>query len=276
MILTLSRMLTTMTVERGADSGDPTWRRLERPQRFGDVVAEEVVRLLARGDYQPGERLPPEPRMQESFGVSRTVLREALKFVESRGMIDVRQGRGAVVNSPARWNLLDPLVLSAMLENHPTPAAFEQLMAVRTMLEPELAREAAAAIGDADLERLEQLLDAMAREIGDPESFLQYDVEFHDVLTAAAGNVIAHSILSSIEQPLRSSRRLTNTIPHALDQAQYAHQQIFENLVRRDGEGAAQAMRDHLAWSRDHLLSRWIGSDPTLTDTTTWNEVQPR
>lgn len=262
-------MLSSVTAEEEVPSAvggspDPVLRRLERPQRFGDVVAEEVVRMLARGDFGAGDRLPPEPSLQRSFGVSRTVLREALKFVESRGMITIRQGRGAVVSAPSEWNLLDPLVLSAMLENHPTPAAFEQLMAVRTMLEPELAREAATAIGADDLRRLAGLLALMSDELTNPEAFLQHDVEFHDILTAAAGNMIAHSILSSIEQPLRSSRRLTNTIPHALDQAQVDHQRIYDQLAARNPDLAAAAMRDHLEWSRDHLLSRWISASQSL------------
>lgn len=232
-------------------------QRLSKPQRFGDVVAEEVVRCLARGDYAPGDRLPTEPRLQESFGVSRTVLREALKFVEGRGMITIRQGRGAVVQPVTSWDLLDPLVLSAMLEHHPTPEAFEQLMTVRAMLEPDLARAAAARMGVDELDELQRLLNQMAHELDQPEAFLLHDVEFHDVINRSAGNLIALSIMNTIELPLRSSRRLTNSIPRALDQAQDAHQLIYDQLVARDPEGAAEAMRRHLSWSRDQLLLRW-------------------
>jgi GntR family transcriptional regulator, galactonate operon transcriptional repressor len=239
-----------------------TWRRLDRPQRFGDLVAEEVVRSLARGDYAPGDRLPTEPQLQQAFGVSRTVLREALKFVESRGMLSIGPGRGAVVQPMAGWNLLDPLVLSAMLENYPTPEAFEQLMAVRSMIEPELARAAADLITTGELERLAELLVQMADELHDPEAFLQHDVEFHNVINRCSGNMVAHSIMAAIEQPLRSSRRLTNTIPHALDQAQDAHQHIYDQLLRRDSDQSAEAMRAHLAWSRDQLLLRWSSRVP--------------
>lgn len=232
-------------------------QRLAKPQRFGDLVAEEVVRSLARGDYAAGDRLPTEPRLQESYGVSRTVLREALKFVEGRGMITIRQGRGAVVQPVRSWDLLDPLVLSSMLEHHPTPEAFEQLMAVRAMLEPDLARAAAERISADDLEELRRLLDRMVHELDQPEAFLLHDVEFHDVINRSAGNLIALSIMNTIELPLRSSRRLTNSIPRALDQAQDAHQLIYDELVAHEPARAAEAMRQHLSWSRDQLLLRW-------------------
>ena len=253
-------------MEQTSDRITAVQQRLIKPQRFGDLVAEEVVRSLARGDYAAGDRLPTEPRLQEGFGVSRTVLREALKFVESRGMITIRQGRGAVVQSVTSWDLLDPLVLSTMLEHHPTPEAFEQLMAVRAMLEPDLARAAAERISADELTELQRLLDKMAKEFDQPEAFLLHDVEFHDVINRSAGNLIALSIMNTIELPLRSSRRLTNSIPRALDQAQDAHQLIYDHLVAHDSDRAAEAMRQHLSWSRDQLLLRWSRRPASPTD----------
>jgi DNA-binding FadR family transcriptional regulator len=237
-------------------------RRVLRPQRFGDVVAEELIRSLARGDFQPGDRLPAEPQLQTDFGVSRTVLREALKFVESRGMISIRQGRGAVVRPTESWNLLDPLVLSATLESHPTPEVFEHLMAVRALLEPELTRSAAGRIGDEDLDLLAELLGRMAGEVAESEQYLLDDVAFHAVINRNADNLVARSILTSIEMPLRIGRRLTNTIPDALVKAQQEHQRIFELLRARDGDAAAEAMQRHLSRSRDQLLQRWSSEPP--------------
>jgi DNA-binding FadR family transcriptional regulator len=77
------------------------------------------------------------------------------------------------------------------------------------------------------------------------------------MIADASPNLLARAIMASIEQPLRSSRRLTNTIPRALDQAQRDHQQIYDRLRQRDADGAAQAMGDHLVWSEEQLLRRW-------------------
>ncbi|NUS00822.1 MAG: FadR family transcriptional regulator [Kribbellaceae bacterium] len=172
-------------------------------------------------------------------------------------MISIRQGRGAVVQPVTGWNLLDPLVLSALIDHRPTPEMFEQLMAVRLMIEPELARTAAAAITAAQLDAMGNLLELMADRVDDPEAYLDLDVEFHRLVADASPNLIARAILGSIEQPLRSSRRLTNTIPHALDRAQHDHHAIHDRLRDRDQDGAAESMRAHLLWSEHQLLDRW-------------------
>lgn len=230
---------------------------LARPLRLGALLMGELIERIASGRWGEGELLPTEVELQAEFSVSRTALREGLKAVEDRGMISIRQGRGAVVQPVAAWNLLDPLVLSALIEYHPTPEIFEQVMATRMMIEPELARLAATSIGEAELDEMSSLLDLMAEELKDPDSFLEHDVQFHRLLAEAAPNLVARAIMASIEQPLRSSRRLTNTIPHALDQALRDHREIYECLRARDADAAALAMRAHLLWSEKQLLRRW-------------------
>jgi DNA-binding FadR family transcriptional regulator len=230
---------------------------LVRPMRLGAVLMAELIQRIAAGTWKEGELLPTEVELQAEFTVSRTALREGLKGVEDRGMISIRQGRGALVQPVATWNVLDPLVLSALIDHHPTPEIFEQVMATRMMIEPELAREAATSIADPQLDRMAALLELMAAELKDPDNYLEPDVQFHRLLAEASPNLVARAIMTSIEQPLRSSRRLTNTIPQALDQAQAEHQQIYERLRDRDADGAALAMREHLLRSEQQLLRRW-------------------
>jgi DNA-binding FadR family transcriptional regulator len=225
--------------------------------RLGAVLMGELIRRIAAGHWAEGELLPTEVELQTEFSVSRTALREGLKAVEDRGMLAIRQGRGAVVQPVTAWNLLDPLVLSALIDHHPTPEIFEQVMATRMMIEPELARAAATAITDPQLDAMGNLLDQMADEVDDPDGYLELDVEFHRLVAEASPNLVARAIMASIEQPLRSSRRLTNTIPRALDKAQHDHRAIHERLLERDADGAAETMRQHLLWSEQQLLDRW-------------------
>jgi DNA-binding FadR family transcriptional regulator len=243
--------------------------------RLGAVLMAELIERIASGHWAEGELLPTEVELQAEFTVSRTALREGLKAVEDRGMISIRQGRGAVVQPVTAWNLLDPLVLSALIDHHPTPEIFEQVMAVRLMIEPELARSAAAAATE-QLDAMSNLLDRMDDEIGDPDAYLELDVEFHRLLAESSPNLVARGIMASIEQPLRSSRRLTNTLPHALDRAQREHRAIHERLRAGDGEGAAAAMREHLLRAERQLLDRWRRGSKTAGRRTTGSSRKAR
>lgn len=235
---------------------------LARPHRLGALLMMEMIERIVSGDFAAGDLLPRETDLQREFTVSRTALREGLKAVEDRGMIEIRQGRGAVVRPTRDWNLLDPWVLSALLDHHPTPEIYEQLNAVRMMVEPETARLAAASATDEHLTRMSELLKQMAGEQRDPEAFLEHDVQFHRVILDASGNLIVRAVMNKIEQPLRSSRRLTNTIPHSLQKAQAAHEAIHRCITDRDGDGAAAEMAEHLRWSGENLLRRWNKTRP--------------
>lgn len=230
---------------------------LGRPARLGALLMVEVISRIASGRLPEGSLLPTESELQVEFAVSRTALREGLKAVEERRMIEIRQGRGAVVQPASEWNVLDPYVLAALLKHHPTPVIYEQLNSVRMMMEPELARMAAPAMTDHDLDSMAELLERMSGELDAPEEFLENDVRFHRIIIVASGNLIAQAVMGSIELPLRSSRRLTNLLPKSLEQAQGAHERIHLALRERDADGAAAAMREHLRWSADELLRRW-------------------
>lgn len=220
--------------------------KVRTPRRIGAVVAEELVRRLSGDEFEPGDKLPTEPELQLTFGVSRTALREALKWIESRGLISIRQGRGAVVNPIEHWDLTEPIVLGALLENNPGLDMFGQLMAVRTWLEPQLARSAASLVSQESLNTLRKLLDSMSNEIGQQDPFMQHDVEFHEIIKLSAGNLIARSIMTSIATPLWISRRLMNQFPGASRDAHREHLAIYDALAARDPDRAEAAMRDHL------------------------------
>lgn len=224
----------------------PARSRFAAPRRLGEVVAEDLVRALASSEYEPGDRLPPEIEMQEDFGVSRTAVREALKWVESRGLIVIRQGRGAVARPIEHWDLTDPAVLSALLEHNPAMGTFQQLMAIRSWIEPELARAAAQLMPESELDILRTLLAQMSQEVANPDAFVDHDGEFHEVIARNGGNQVSHSILASFVQPLRISRMLMNAYPNAARQAHEEHSTILAALEARDSDAAAIAMRTHL------------------------------
>jgi DNA-binding FadR family transcriptional regulator len=185
----------------------------------------------------------------QQFGVSRTVVREAIKELETKGLIRVRQGSGMTVLAPEGWDMLDPDILAAELAGHGAEQLLHELTRVRIALECEMAEQAAWRVTDAQLVRMEAHL-AYMRELGDsPDRYLDADLEFHDMILAAAGNRIAEVIMRSMHEPLRRSRRLTNQIPGGIASAQEFHEAIFEQLRQRNAAGARAAMSEHLAWS---------------------------
>src|SRR5436190_11103008 len=128
----------------------PPWR----PARFASVVVEELAEAIVGGSLAEGDVLPTEPALCEQFGFSRTVIREALKMLEERGLVRVEQGRGTSVQPRASWNLLDPLVLRLALAHDNELALLDDLIAVRRLLEQEMARAAAVRLTDDDVATL--------------------------------------------------------------------------------------------------------------------------
>src|SRR4051812_14690203 len=91
----------------------PAWTR--RPANLARAVTAELVERIVRGLHPPGTPLPPEPALCEMFSVSRTVVREAVKILQEKGLVQVRQGTGTIVTPPTTWNMLDELVLTATI-----------------------------------------------------------------------------------------------------------------------------------------------------------------
>lgn len=227
------------------------------PRRLGEVISAEIVAAIAKDKYPVGSKLPTEPELQAQFGISRTAVREALKWVESRGLISIRQGRGAQVNPIELWDLTDPDVLSVMLTHNSHLEIFDQLMAVREMLEPSIAGDAAREISDARLESLSDLLDQMGQQLDNLEKFQNLDVEFHDVIASSSPNLIARSVMRSIAEPLFIARRMMSEIPESSRLAHADHLAILDALSRHDEQAARDSMHRHLTRSHRQLIALW-------------------
>src|SRR4051812_26209228 len=114
------------------------------------IVRDLGMRILA-GEFQPGDRLPPEAALCESYNVSRSVLREATRVLVAKGLVVSRQKAGTIVRPRNEWHLLDPDVLYWMIQNKPAPEFVETLMTVRRIFEPAAAALAATAASDEQL-----------------------------------------------------------------------------------------------------------------------------
>ena len=165
------------------------WPR--RPARLGHAVVATLAGQVVSGALPEGAALPPEPVLGETFGVSRSVIRESLKVLEEKSLVVVRQGYGTTVQGRDQWQLLDPLVLKAVIEFDSTLAIFDDLIEVRATLESQMARRAANRLTEAQLNELKAYLDHLDGLIPDPMEYGRAELAYHDAITRFSGNQLA-------------------------------------------------------------------------------------
>lgn len=218
-----------------------------RPGRLSAVVIKLLVDEIVSGGYPAGSLLPPEPVLCQSFDVSRSVVREAVKVLEEKGLARVRQGHGTTITSPDEWNLLDPVVLAATIHADETMQTLDQLVDVRVALESDMARTASRSMTADELVQLATLLEELRTRLKDAERYLEIDTRYHDFIMSCSGNRLGRSIIRAIHPHARASS-LYN--PRADDEdirrAHVGHVAIYERLLGRDADGAAAAMQEHI------------------------------
>ncbi|MDB5072107.1 MAG: FadR family transcriptional regulator [Candidatus Eremiobacteraeota bacterium] len=225
------------------------------PRRLHAHVVDALVPMIVNGELAPGSLLPTEPEMSTRFGVSRSVVREALRVLGAKGLIEVRHGSGTRVTPPERWDPLDPLVLSALRGRGPSAAVLHDLLEARTIVECEVA---ALAAERADAQQRCDLQDAVATmraSVGDPPRFVTGDSAFHLILLRAARNRVLERMTQPMHELLQYAQALTDAIPGVLTRALADHEAIADAVMRRDAAGARDAMRVHLARTQRDIIS---------------------
>ena len=223
------------------------WSIAGRPARLSVVVVDALVDAIVSGRYPSGSLLPPEPVLCQSFDVSRSVVREAMKLLEEKGLARARQGHGTTISPPDEWNMLDPAVLDAAIRADETMQILDALVDVRVALESAMARTAAQSMSDADLAELGELLEEMTSQLHDPERYLATDARYHDFIMRCSGNRLGRSVIRTIHPHARASSRYNPPADEESIQLAHAgHTAIYEQLRRRDPEAAAAAMQEHI------------------------------
>lgn len=237
----------------------PAWTR--RPANLAQAVTVELVSRIVNGVHLPGTALPPEPVLGDSFGVSRTVVREAVKILQEKGLVHVRQGAGTLVTAPAMWDMLDEMVLSASIAQDEGLVILDDLVVTRRLLESDMAN-VAARVADADtVDRLRALVDKMDTLVDDPQTYGHQDRAFHDTIMRASGNRIARAVVRALESQVVNTARYLGQTDRALCVASnQGHRRVCERIAAGDPDGAAEAMFTHIteAW----LVRRGGPGDP--------------
>jgi DNA-binding FadR family transcriptional regulator len=224
-----------------------------RAERLSVAVVTELVELIVTGQLAEGQLLPPEGPLSEHFGVSRTVIRESAKRLEEKGLVIIAQGRGTQVARSGLWNMLDPVVLSALIDNDESLGILDELTVVRGHLEAAMAGAVAAQRTPEELVRLEHALDVMREVQHESDSFRQADVVFHLTVMELSGNRLAENIAKRLYMRAQESARFQgmgykDAFRSTLDE----HAAVLEAVERQDAAAAERAMREHIvgSWQR--------------------------
>ncbi|MFI1728512.1 FadR/GntR family transcriptional regulator [Streptomyces acidicola] len=234
---------------------------------YGQAV-EEIGRRIIRGDHPPGSVLYPE-KLEAELGVSKTVVREALRVLASKGLIESRQKRGTTIRPRADWNLLDSDLLRWQGSSDPTDSFLEDLAEVRAIVEPAGARLAAARRTESDLTALRQALDAMAAAGNDTEAMVEADLAFHRALLDAAHNELLSRMEVVIEAGLGIRDRIVHGARHFSDSVP-VHQELLQAVEAGDPDAAAAAAQALLAQASEDLVAARSrdGADEDTADAT--------
>ena len=214
-------------------------KRTFRHGRLSVQVIDEIQRMIADEYAAPGSRLPREVDLAERFQVSRIVIREAMKVLEDRGVVEVRAGRGTLTLAPnpgrAIWEL------TRLFHDQPLPTIdeMEQLLELRQVLEETTASLAAVRATDEDLREIETALEDMKESTAELDTTIAADLRFHRAVMKAAHNPYFEMVLSPLMSVYLQQIKLTNSFNPGLE----AHQSIFLQIRDRNSVGARQAVR---------------------------------
>lgn len=217
------------------------------PRNLSQHTARELGLKIVRGDWRPGDTLPDEPALCALYDVSRTVVREAIKMLMSKGLVEVRPRRGTTVQPRKRWQMLDAELLEWQQHTLPSMDTLLQLVEVRKIIEPEVA---ALAAERADLEACDRIKAAIAGmwdAVGSTDNYAAADAAFHAAVLSAAQNEYLDALEPVIFAGLRTSIRVTNPVPETNESSVKLHEAVGEAIVQRDPNAAREAMRALLA-----------------------------
>ena len=218
-----------------------TFTSLARPS-LHDEVAGHIGSLIAEGRIEPGSVLPNEAALGSEFGVSRTALREAIKVLASKGLVEVRRKTGTRVRPRSEWNMLDPEVLSWLFSGTGIPPGLSDLMEVRKVVEPAAARMAAIRATAEDLAEMRDAHRGMERATGDLLSSVESDLRFHLAVLEATHNAFMRPFGALIQAALRASFRLTSSNSSLYRKTLPFHGAVVDAIETRNGDEAGTAM----------------------------------
>ena len=224
---------------------------------------EQLLARIRAGDFLPGSRLPTERELGELFGVSRGVIREAIKVLITLGAVESRQGSGTYVPSDLTPMVSRALVLSA----RPEPGSLRELMELRLPLERYAASLAAGRRTAAQLRGINAAAaeTVASADRGDWDAFGRADLRFHALIYAATGNALLITVMNAIREIQQSTTTMIAANPGSMPVAAGQHREIAEAIAAGEADRAECLMGSHIAYSMDALMTSIVGPESERT-----------
>lgn len=217
---------------------------------------------ITHGDFAPGVALPSEADLCEQFGVSRNVIREVVKVLATKRLIDAQRNRGLFVMPSERWNYLDADVLEWTLEKGSHPSLIRSLIEVRSLIEPIISRWAAERATAVDLVDIEASFNLMAANPSRPDVFHEADIRFHRAVLIASHNVVMQQLSDAVSALQRAIFDLT-FVHEAADMAMaiQEHRDLLEAIRVKLPDAAESASRHMIERTAQRALSGMAKDD---------------
>lgn len=209
---------------------------------FQEQVLHQLGRDICSGRIKPGKFLPSEPELCERFGFSRIVIREAIKSLAAKGLIEVRRRVGTLVLEPMRWNLFDPDVIMWRADSiEVDPTMSRDLAELRRVVEPAAVRLAALRASDDARKALRAAYMAMERAIAGKGNYVKADLEFHSIILSACGNQYLRQMQEAMSAILQASFRIISEKPGGPAFSLPMHEAVCVAIERGDADAAERA-----------------------------------
>lgn len=221
-----------------------------KPKKVSTQIAEQIRSSILAGEFNPGEKLPPERELAELFGVSRPSVREALNILTSSGLVETYQGGGTLVRSLVENTAAMPLTELIRIDGDRALDVIE----VRKGMESWTAWYAATRALPEDIRRIEAVIEGMRKNLEDLKHSEDFDAHFHMLVARATHNVVWSHMMQSIFEAMQEFQRDVWRAVYLTEEDQRLlfnhHLKIYEMIRDRDADGARGAMLEHLDFAQ--------------------------
>ncbi len=232
--------------------------RAIKKTRIYEEIISQITELIAQGKLTSGDQLPSERELCETFKVSRASVREAIRALESTGLVTSRPGEGTFVSAAGVESLIQPMA-SALFQAKDRQI---ELFEARRLLEPPLASLAAERSSPEDIRRLEEILAQQDREIAAGETGMESDTAFHMAITSTAKNTILMGLMTTIVDLLHQSRAKSLQGHDRPKRSLAKHREILAAIASGDAAWAERAMREHIEAVQENVFGRRPSATP--------------